>query len=301
MPGCPKRRDRRGSIRVRYLPQAHHHAVAKGLAKEIDTIRKDYQQDRQQITAKGKHVVWYDWLKVKATQGNAEALEVLRRRYERQAHGNAIAGQVSLATTPRVNLNIDTVTKRGTVHYQLARTVIRDEGNRLRLADGLGDDVLTPTLHIAIQRFGSHLSIQGTEKFRAQIIDIATKHHLKVSFADPAMEEQRQARLAQQANTKTDAATDDAVARYIIERNEKRQKGIDLLPHRRYDAADAGSHAFAGMRHIEGQTLMLLQTPSEILVMPLDEETTHRLRSLRVGMKVEARGIGIVQGRGQTV
>ena len=271
-----------------------YHAVAKSVTKELEHIRQDYRQDRQAIYEKGRMGAWYDWLKIKATQGNAEALEVLRRRYARQAHGNAIAGEAPHIARQRVNLTIDTVTKRGTVHYQLAKTVIRDEGNRLRLSDNLGDDVLTPTLHIAIQRFGPKLAIQGTEKFRAQVIDIATKANLKVTFADPAMEEQRQARTASQMPA---APADDAVARYVAERTAKREKGIAIPPHRRYADADAGSHAFAGMRHVEGKTLMLLQTPTEILVMPLDEKTAHRLRRLRVGMKLETKGIGMVRMR----
>ncbi len=271
-----------------------YHAVAKSLTKELEHIRQDYRQDRQAIYEKGRMGAWYDWLKVKATQGNAEALEVLRKRYARQAHGNAIAGEAPHASRQRINLTIDTVTKRGTVHYQLAKTVIRDEGNRLRLSDNLGEDVLTPTLHIAIQRFGPHLSIQGTEKFRAQVIDIATRANLKVTFADPVMEEQRKARTATQA---PEAPADDAVARYVAERTAKREKGIALPPHRRYSAADAGTYAYAGMRHVEGKTLMLLQTPTEILVMPLDEKTAHRLRRMRVGMKVETKGIGMVRMR----
>ena len=174
-----------------------YHAASRSLMAEMESIHQDYRKDRQHIFAKGKRVAWYDWLKVKAGEGNPEALEVLRRRYEREARGNVITGQIkypNVASTER--FKVDTITKRGTIHYQIANTVLRDEGNRFRLADGLDADVLTPVLHLAIQRFGSPLAVQGTEQFRAQIIDIAAHAKLKVTFADPQMEEQRQQRIA---------------------------------------------------------------------------------------------------------
>jgi len=150
-----------------------------------------------------------------------------------------------------------------------------------------------------IQRFGTKLAIQGTEKFRAQVIDNVTRANLNVTFVDPAMEEQRTARLLQQADTKTEPAIDDAITRYITERTAKRERGIAIPPHRCYEATDAGIYAYAGMRHVEGKTLMLLQTKTEILVMPLDAKTAHRLRRLRVGMNVEIKANGIVRGRGR--
>ena len=122
-----------------------YHAASRSLMAEMESIHQDYRKDRLHIFAKGKRVAWYDWLKVKAGEGNPEALEVLRRRYEREARGNMIAGQAKHNHTAGTDrFKVDTITKRGTIHYQIANTVLRDEGNRFRLADGLDAYVLTP-------------------------------------------------------------------------------------------------------------------------------------------------------------
>ncbi len=272
-----------------------YHATSKSLQQEIEAIRQDYRHDRQQIFTKGKRIAWYDWLKRKAGDGNIEALEVLRRRYVQQqaAHGNAMTGQSPQAATQRIALNIDTITKRGTIHYQIAGTVLRDEGNRLRLSDGVPEDAVKMALQIAMQRFGSPLAIHGTAPFRAQVVTLAVNEKLGLTFADPAMESRRLALLA----SNTGDADNDAVARYIAERTATREKGVALLPYRRYHPTDTGSHAYAGMRHIEGVTLMLLQTPSEMLVMPVDARTVHRLRQTKIGGEVEVKANGIVRSR----
>ena len=277
-----------------------YHAASRSLMAEIESIHQEYRKDRQHIFAKGKRVAWYDWLKVKAGEGNQEALEVLRRRYEREARGNVITGQVKdnhTAGTDR--FKVDTITKRGTIHYQIANTVLRDEGNRFRLADGLDADVLTPVLHLAIQRFGSPLAVQGTEHFRAQIIDIAAHAKLKVTFADPQMEAQRQQRIALDNPQSKDSSSEDAVLRYATERNQTRAKGIDILPHRPYEKADAGTFVFAGMRQLEDKTFILLQTSSEALVMSVDEKTIQRLGRLKIGSGLEVKRNGFVHSRGR--
>jgi hypothetical protein len=176
-----------------------HHSVTDSLRKELNTVHQDYQEDWRAIYAKGKHAVWYDWLKAKAWEGNAEALEVLRHRYDRAPErGNAIAG----VATDRVNVcagaKIEAVTKRGTLHYQVAQTVLRDDGKLLRLSEQVSQEVVESALTIAMQRFGRQLAITGTEAFRQQAVAAGAK--LNVVFVDPAMEQQRLALVDGNAN-----------------------------------------------------------------------------------------------------
>jgi len=169
-----------------------HHTITDGLLKEIRTILRDYQEDRRIAYAKGKHTVWFDWLKAKGMEGNVEALEVLRQRYERAAaKGNVISGDDIGRFNDPIEAKIETVTKCGTVHYQIAQNVLRDDGKVLRLSENVSEEVVTAALNMATQRFGKELTITGTDSFRRQAITAGAR--LTITFTDPEMEEQRRA------------------------------------------------------------------------------------------------------------
>jgi hypothetical protein len=266
-----------------------YHAVSESFLKEARAIQRDYREDQQKIYEKGKHVVWYDWLKAKAWEGNSQALEVLRHRYDREpVRVNAIGGDAVDRVNYRAGAKIEAVTKRGTLHYQVAQTVLRDDGKVFRLAEKVSQEVVDTALKMAVQRFGQKIEVSGSEEFRQQAIAAGAK--LKLVFTNPDMEKQRQALISIANPSKPDAC-----ALYINERNETRAKGIDILPHRRYEDADAGKHAFAGLRHLEGKSLMLLQTPSEMLVLLIDTATVHRAQRLSIGTTIEVNAQGLVR------
>jgi len=202
-----------------------HHAVSDSLLKEIQTIQRDYQQDRQNIYAKGRQAVWYDWLKEKALEGNTQALEVLRHRYDRaRVNANVIGGEAIERIHHRPVAKIETVTKRGTLHYQIGQTVLRDDGNVLRLSQHVNEDVVTAALSMAVQRFGRTLDITGTEAFCQQTITAGAK--LNINFADQKMEQQRMALML--TSTGRSLSPEEAALCYIAERNGKRSHGIHI-------------------------------------------------------------------------
>jgi len=267
-----------------------YHSVSQSFMKEMRVIQQDYREDRQKVYEKGKHVVWYDWLKAKAWEGNAQALDVLRHRYDREPlRVNAIGGEAIDRINYRAGAQIEAVTKRGTIHYQVAQTVLRDDGRQFRMAEKVSQDVVEVALKMAVQRFGKDITVNGTEEFRKQAVVAGAK--LKLVFKNPELEAQRKALITATTHT----TNPDASTVYIAERNETRGKGIDILPHRRYDDTDAGKHSFAGIRQVEGQTLMLLQTPKEMLVLPIDDATANRAQRLSLGSSIEINAQGIVR------
>jgi len=167
-----------------------HHTITDGLTKEMRTIQRDYQQDQRIAYEKGKRVVWYDWLKAKSWEGNEQALEILRHRYtQAPVRGNAISGDDIARFNYPVDATIDTVTKRGTVHYQIVQNVLRDDGKVFRLSKDVSEEVVATALHMATQRFGDKLAITGTDTFRRHAIAAGAK--LNITFTDPDMEQQR--------------------------------------------------------------------------------------------------------------
>ncbi len=93
-------------------------------------------------------------------------------------------------------------------------------------------------------------------------------------------------------------AGDTAAERYIAEREQKRNQGIDIPPHRRYAGRSAGDDAalaYAGMRQVDGYTLALLQRGEEIEVLPVDDATAQRFKRVAIGTAVTVTAQGTIK------
>jgi len=275
-----------------------HHGISQSYLKDVKAIQMDYRADQQKIYDKGRPLVWYDWLKAKAWEGNTQALDVLRHRYD---HGLVRGNSITHEGIDRVNYlagaKIELVTKRGTVHYQVAQTVLRDNGKELRLANHISNQVVEAALKLGMQRFGNALAINGTDEFRKQVLDVTVAKKLNITFTDPMLEAQKKLQLTPKITPSL--SKEDAAGRYIDERNQKRDRGIeDIMPHRRFTEGDAGKHSFAGLREIEGHTLMLLKTPTETLVLPIEDKTIARTQRMEIGKMIDVDSLGIVRGLG---
>lgn len=308
-----------------------YHSVSQKLLREIKKINETYREERNALYQNTNRLVWHDWLKQQASNGNQEALAVLRHRYEKEAR----QAQPTKAPTKAMNelkgtaptndniasfnpvVKIDTVTKRGTVHYKLLSSILRDDGHIFRLGDNLPPDALKETLKLAVQRFGPKLEVHGTESFKSAIVQAAAHMIPRIQFADPALEAQRQAavktiaaEVRAQNERRDETQREDAAKQYIAERNEKHAKGLpDILKHRRYEPKDAGKFSYGGLRQVGNTMLMLLQTPSETLVMPVDDATTARMQRLKVSTSIQvteenvirmggrSRSLGVSRGR----
>jgi hypothetical protein len=96
------------------------------------------------------------------------------------------------------------------------------------------------------------------------------------------------------------AAGQAAADEYIAEREAMRLKVSDVPKHRRYDlTAGGGPAAFAGLRQVEGEMLVLLKRGEEVLVLPADAGTARRLRRVTIGTAVTVTAKGsVVKAKG---
>ena len=74
-----------------------------------------------------------------------------------------------------------------------------------------------------------------------------------------------------------------AADKYIVERNTKRVKIVDISKHRHYNEGEEGEASFSGIRKIDGQSLVLLKRDNEIIVLPIDAAAERRLKKLSIG------------------
>jgi len=176
-------------------------ATSKVLREEIAAVNRQHFKERQRIHDKYRRLAWADWLRQEAQAGDQEALQALRaRRKDSVHHGDTLRG-TGARQEPFAGARHDSVTKKGTLIYRFGASVVRDDGARLDVARGASDAELEAALRLAIARYGSRISVTGSDQFKEQIARAAAAAHLSVSFDDDALERRRQL-LAQSTTTK---------------------------------------------------------------------------------------------------
>ena len=292
--------------------------ISLGVKSELKRINEHYRQERERLMKQYQPLQWADWLRREATSGNLEALAALRARVNRVPlglKGNSVSASGGVLQKTGGNAVQDSITKKGTIIYRVGSSAVRDEGDRLKVSRGATREGLAGALCLAIERYGTHITVTGSTEFKAQIVEVAANAQLPLMFTDEKLEAQRmslikQAATAQQAiiNPATERIAASALNplsfvaadQYINEREQKRLKILDILKHRRYTNADVGVLAFMGVRHSAGESLALLKRDEVILVMPIDEKTAKRLSRLAIGDPVTCKGLGVVKTRGKS-
>ncbi|MGO9529611.1 MAG: TraI/MobA(P) family conjugative relaxase [Syntrophobacteraceae bacterium] len=268
--------------------------ASKKLKAEITKINREYLAERKAIYLKYRRRTWNDWLQIKARQGNKTALETLRAREARAGLKGDTIGSRGLPKEVGAipGLNIDSVTKKGTVIYRVADTTIRDDGKVLRVGQGASPEGLEAALRIASERFGGNITVNGSPEFKELVVNAAAVARLKIEFDDPDLEKRRIFLLA---GTSFDSL---AARKYIDERNRKREKIADITEHRLYTLMDAGDVSFRGLRVVDGEGLALFEKGKQILVLPVDQATEARLKRSHLGDPASVTAEGTIQIRG---
>jgi hypothetical protein len=131
-------------------------------------------------------------LRREATKGDPEALAALRARDVALGFkGNTVSGCGRTLASTDVKVSPDGVTKKGTVIYRVGSSAVRDDGDRLKVSRGATREGLEVALRLAMERYGTHITVQGTADFKAQIVEVAAILKLPLTFADANLEQQR--------------------------------------------------------------------------------------------------------------
>lgn len=94
-------------------------------------------------------------------------------------------------------------------------------------------------------------------------------------------------------------AANAAVEKYVIEREQKRRIGFDIPKHKRFTFTQDVKAAFAGIRVVDGQTLALLGSADEVMVLAIDDATSRRLRRLQLGRPLDVSANGVIKSKGR--
>jgi len=201
--------------------------TSKTLKVDIEKANKQYLKDREIIYGKYQQRAWADWLKQKATEGEQDALTALRSREARQnLKGNIITGSKKKSNiNPVVDVQHDNITKTGTIIYKVGTCAIRDDGDFFKISRGSSQDGLKAALHMAMQRYGECITVNGSERFKDQIATIAANLKLNITFDDAALEQRRQALIQTSMTEKTNEP-----ARYSNVKRGRTNRGRNESP-----------------------------------------------------------------------
>ena len=173
----------------------------KKLKSEIESINNHYQKERQILKYQYQRRTWADWLKKKALDGDAEALLALRSREAAQGlKGNTIRGEGQAGPNQdRTDVVVDNITKKGTIILHAGKSAVRDDGDKLQVSCKSTRESLREALDLAVARYGSCITINGTNTFKEQIVQAAVAFKLPLTFADSTLENQRQQLLIKES------------------------------------------------------------------------------------------------------
>lgn len=90
-----------------------------------------------------------------------------------------------------------------------------------------------------------------------------------------------------------------AVDKYIAERELKRVREFDIMKNRRYNEDDAGMVKFAGLRQVDGKSLVLLKRNDEVIVLAIDVATARRMKRFSLGDEVLLTKKGTLKTKGR--
>ncbi|HIF0302643.1 TPA: TraI/MobA(P) family conjugative relaxase [Legionella pneumophila] len=167
--------------------------TSQAVQSTIEEAKTKYAKERESIYLKYQRSTWADWLKLKALEGDADALYALRSREVRQdLKGNVVAGLGMQRGEPNFRIKTDNITKTGTVIYRVGTSAIRDDGELINMSRGSSEEGIAAALHMAMNRYGECITVKGSDAFKEQVVTVAAQLKLNLRFDNEQLELQRQ-------------------------------------------------------------------------------------------------------------
>lgn len=259
--------------------KANCFAINVALKQTIRAIYRHANLQYQDLVRETRQLSWLDWLRVKAENGRADALEALRRarRWSPMPKCLAPANQSRDASPAPQGAQ---VTKQGAIIETVAGYAIRrdEAGIYLDDQDRAPDEAIIAMLHHASAVFGTTVKTQGRESFQLRLARVAGLNHIEIRFHDPGIE-----KIRVEARALAPVPVSRAAQSYIDERNSKRDRISDIPLHRLWHSSDSGELNFIGLRFVDHQNLLLVSNGAEIIVLPISPQQRRQLAPIARG------------------
>jgi len=323
-----KARIRRGIIREldcdSLSRRTLYYQAGAVLRAELQDIYGQHQSQREHQLAQSKPQAWFDWLAERASAHDAAALQALRLRSQKAARrADSLMGtiQAGRGGEKAEGMQVDSVTRQGTIIYIKKASAIRDSGHRLEVSEDITQDALEIAISMALRRFGRNITIEGDSAFRDRVLHTASALKLDIAFTDHTAKQARTDVLQEKPVLPPQAETEPvklhrhsashaapprqgnpgeaAARRYIAEREAKRQLIAGIPKHVLGDPSLLAEIRYAGWRKVDGQFLLLAATRTdEVAVIPVDATTVARAAGTRLGAAIRLDGKCLNESRG---
>ena len=180
--------------------------TSQSVKGELNKINEQYRRERERLVKQYQPVQWADWLRREATKGDQEALAALRARVVALGlKGNTVSASGGELKRTGVKADQDGVTKKGTLIYCVGSSAVRDDGDRLKVSRGATREGLEAALRLAMERYGTNITVNGTADFKAQIVEVAATAKLQLTFTDSTLERKRAALVTHSTTTQQES------------------------------------------------------------------------------------------------
>jgi hypothetical protein len=268
--------------------------------KDWANRRAESARQRKAILAHYAVPAWQPWLQEQAQKGEEAAVTALRSAaLYRNKLGADVLSAANVEAARNVVLNETHFKGREAPSIKVQPKAARNGDLVYRLKDGgqitdtageIRCDAVSVhaaymALAIAIEKFpGQPLEMFGSEEFKQSVIMVSSLPGWNLTFSDPQMERDRKSAVEARAIYRQE----QGALQYIAGRNAAKDSGIDVKPHRLWDAKDAGAGYFAGRRKFsDGAEAVLIEKNGEVLVKVASSAQMAKASTWSVGFYIE--------------
>jgi hypothetical protein len=231
-------------------------AVRHDLAQDIAPINQLWAAKAVRLSCQYPRLSFDDYLAKQAALGDGEALSVLQSRHEKQqALRFAFLGAASPAAARRAvytHLKPYVLNNGSVIYFTRDHGKVIDHAHKIYVAQ-----VSTHAVYLALSlsegRYaGRALKIDGSQSFKAAIVEAAVSTNLDITFEDQTLETQRLVGL-EALHREVDPLT-----RYLERQNERSDQGSATPRHALLSPEIRGPFRFSGLETLDNGSMIAL-------------------------------------------
>lgn len=172
--------------------------------KLSQTIKEKYQENLSIIEKQKQNIKnqprlpalsWKDFLRREAFNGNSMALSKLQKMAKNKKYLNLFSLEI-IDKNDLFNSDFKfNITKDGSIIYYEDDIRIEDSEKGITTSD-VSEKAILASLKIATKKFGNLLKINGSDEYKASVVNIVAKYDLNINFDDQNLEKQKYFQIA---------------------------------------------------------------------------------------------------------
>lgn len=259
-----KRQKLRASVQSPTQKRNIYLRLAENNRQHLKVITAGFADARKKVYADYGNMTYQQYLCLMAANGNEEALARLRRTAQATIKHQGLSGDGDKRITQFDAVRVD---KHGVIAYQVGQHAILDNGKALTCKDDslMADRQL---LEMAVAKYGRHLTLNGSEAFKARILSAAEQLNMDVVLNGQTVGE------------------NDPVQQFIANRNHDRVNNRKIMYHERF-AGQEGEFTYQGYRNVGQQPVVLLRQGYTVYVKPVTRQEQAKYRQHKMGARID--------------